>query len=114
MKLLIEPSTKKELYSDYVDGIILPLKNYAVESIISFSVSEIKTIVEKSNCEIFIKINKNLLNEDLSTNNSELLNESNMTDEQCFKYLLRQDKGFMTMEEFERLGTKAIQELFPQ
>jgi hypothetical protein len=59
-------------------------------------------------------IGKNLLNEDLSTNNSELLNESNMTDEQCFKYLLRQDKGFMTMEEFERLGTKAIQELFPQ
>ena len=59
-------------------------------------------------------IGKNLLNEDLSTNDSELLNESNMTDEQCFKYLLRQDKGFMTMEEFERLGTKAIQELFPQ
>mgnify|MGYP006935955004 CR=1 FL=1 len=59
-------------------------------------------------------IGKNLLNEDLTTNDSELLNESNMTDEQCFKYLLRQDKGFMTMEEFERLGTKAIQELFPQ
>ena len=59
-------------------------------------------------------IGKNLLNEDLSTNNSELLNESNMTDEQCFKYLLKQDKGFMTMEEFERLGTKAIQELFPK
>jgi len=59
-------------------------------------------------------IGKNLLNEDLSTNDSELLNESNVTDEQCFKYLLRQDKGFMTMEEFERLGTKAIQELFPQ
>ncbi len=59
-------------------------------------------------------IGKNLLNENFATNDSELLNESNMTDEQCFKYLLRQDKGFMTMEEFERLGTKAIQELFPK
>ena len=57
-------------------------------------------------------IGKNLLDENFATNDSELLNESNMTDEQCFKYLLRQDKGFMTMEEFERLGTKAIQELF--
>lgn len=59
-------------------------------------------------------IGKNLLNENFATNDSELLNESNMTDEQCFKYLLKQDKGFMTMEEFERLGTKAIQELFPK
>lgn len=38
--------------------------------------------------------------------------ESEMTDEQWFEYLIRQDKGVMTMEEFERLGTKAIQELF--
>ena len=40
--------------------------------------------------------------------------ESEMTDEQWIEYLIRQDKGVMTMEEFERLGTKAIQELFPQ
>ena len=38
--------------------------------------------------------------------------ESEMTDEQWIEYLIRQDKGVMTMEEFERLGTKAIQELF--
>ena len=65
MKLLIEPSTKKELYSNYVDGIILPLENYAVESIISFSLTEIKEIIKNSNCEVFVKINKNLLNEDI-------------------------------------------------
>lgn len=59
-------------------------------------------------------IGKNLINEDSQQEDVELLNESNMTDEQWFKYLLRQDKGFMTMEEFERLGTKAIQELFTQ
>ena len=34
--------------------------------------------------------------------------ESEMTDEQWIEYLIRQDKGVMTMEEFERLGTKAI------
>ena len=65
MKLLIEPSTKNNLYSEYVDGIILPLENYAVESVITFSLAEIKEISKNSNCEIFIKINKNLLNEDI-------------------------------------------------
>lgn len=34
--------------------------------------------------------------------------ELEMTDEQWIEYLIRQDKGVMTMEEFERLGTKAI------
>ena len=58
-------------------------------------------------------IGKNLLSEDLAVNDSGLINESNVTDEQWLKYLIRQDKGFMTMEEFEHLGTKAIQELFP-
>ena len=38
----------------------------------------------------------------------ELNRESEMTDEQWIEYLIRQDKGVMTMEEFERLGTKAI------
>ena len=65
MKLLIEPSAKNNLYSEYVDGIILPLENYAVESVITFSLAEIKEISKNSNCEIFIKINKNLLNEDI-------------------------------------------------
>ena len=40
--------------------------------------------------------------------------ESEMTDEQWLEYLIKQNKGFMTMEEFERLGTKAIQELFAE
>ena len=45
--------------------------------------------------------------EDLEPNS-----ESEMTDDQWFEYLIRQDKGYMTMNEFNRLGTKAIQELF--
>jgi len=56
----------------------------------------------------FIKMN-NLVSQldDLKLNR-----ESEMTDEQWLDYLIRQDMGVMTMEEFERLGTKAIQELF--
>lgn len=81
MKLLIEPSTKNNLYEETVDGIILPLKDYAVESIISFSLAEIKDIVKNSECEIFIKINKNLLNEDIDelTNILKELDKLNIT-----------------------------------
>ncbi len=58
----------------------------------------------------FIKMN-NLVSQldDLEPNR-----ESEMTDEQWLEYLIKQNKGFMTMEEFERLGTKAIQELFAE
>jgi hypothetical protein len=58
----------------------------------------------------FIKMN-NLVSQldDLEPNR-----ESEMTDEQWLEYLIRQDKGVMTMKEFERLGTKAIQELFAE
>ena len=58
----------------------------------------------------FIKMN-NLVSQldDLESNR-----ESEMTDEQWLEYLIKQNKGFMTMEEFERLGTKAIQELFAE
>ena len=58
----------------------------------------------------FIKMN-NLVSQldDLESNR-----ESEMTDEQWLEYLIRQDKGVMTMKEFERLGTKAIQELFAE
>lgn len=58
----------------------------------------------------FIKMN-NLVSQldDLESNR-----ESEMTDEQWLEYLIKQNKGFMTMEEFERLGTKAIQVLFAE
>lgn len=56
----------------------------------------------------FMKMN-NLISE---SDDLPLHGESEMTDEQWIEYLIRQDKGVMTMEEFERLGTKAIQELF--
>lgn len=65
MELLIEVSSKDNLYLNNTDGIILGLKDYAVESIVSFSLEEIREIVKKDSCKVFVKINKNLLNEDV-------------------------------------------------
>ena len=36
MKLLIEPANKTKLYQEYVDGLILPLKDFAVQSEVYF------------------------------------------------------------------------------
>lgn len=64
MKLLIEPSSKDNLYLDCSSGVILPLKDYSVESICYFTIDEIISI--KKNCkEVFVKINKNLFNDDI-------------------------------------------------
>ena len=67
MKLLIEVSKKNNLYLDNTDGIILALDNYSVESIVSFSMEEIKEIRKNTSKEVFVKINKNLLNDDIDT-----------------------------------------------
>ena len=64
MKLLVEYSSKSHINYD-VDGIILPLDNYSVESITSFSLKEISDIRKKFDGEIFVKINKNLMNDDI-------------------------------------------------
>lgn len=65
MKILIEPITKLEHY-EYTDGIILALKDYSVQSINYYTLDEIKHIKEKNpKKEIFISINKNLMNEDI-------------------------------------------------
>ena len=76
MKLLIEPKTKDNLYLDNIDGIILPLENYAIESIIYFSLAEIKEITNSNKCEVFIKLNKNMMNSDID-NLKEVLLELN-------------------------------------
>ena len=66
MKLLIEPSNKNKLYLDIVDGVILPLDDLAVESNIYFTLEEIEKISKNYNdVEIFVKINKNLMNNDI-------------------------------------------------
>lgn len=65
MKILVEPITKKKRYEN-VDGIVLALKDYSVQSINYYSVEEIKEIKNNNpDKEIFISINKNLMNEDI-------------------------------------------------
>ena len=65
MKLIIEPSTKDDLYIDYVDGIILSLKDYSIGSNIYYDLDEIKEVVNKTNKEIFINMNNNIMNSEL-------------------------------------------------
>ena len=65
MKLLIECSSKEKLYVDKTDGIILPLEGFSVESKCFFSMDEIKDIKEKNSCMVFVKVNKNFMNEEI-------------------------------------------------
>ena len=66
MKLLVEPCKKDINFIDKVDELILAINDYSVESICTFSVDEIIDIKKNSNCLIFVKINKNLFNDDIS------------------------------------------------
>ena len=67
MKILVEPN-KKDIsrYVSNCDALLLGLKNFSVLNTVSFSLKEIKDIVNKySNLEIFVKIDKNLFDNDL-------------------------------------------------
>jgi len=65
MKLIIEPNTKNNLYLDYIDGIILSLKDYSIGSSIYYDLDEIKDIVKTTNKEIFINMNNNIMNNEI-------------------------------------------------
>jgi collagenase-like PrtC family protease len=66
MKLLIEPANKKNINIKDSDGIIISLQDYSIQSPIYFDLDEIKKLKEENpTLEIFININKNLLNEDI-------------------------------------------------
>lgn len=65
MKVLIEPSRKEDLCFECTDGVILALEDYSVESTLFFTLDEIMDIRKKFSREVFVKLNKNLLNEDV-------------------------------------------------
>lgn len=65
MKLLVEPMNKENLEFN-CDGLILAIKDYAVESNTYFTLDEIKNIRDSFSGEIFVKLNKNLMNDDIS------------------------------------------------
>ena len=64
MKLLVEPMNKENLKFN-CDGLILAIKDYAVESNTYFTLDEIKNISYSFSGEIFVKLNKNLMNDDI-------------------------------------------------
>lgn len=64
MKLLVEPMNKENLKFN-CDGLILAIKDYAVESNTYFTLDEIKNISDSFSGEIFVKLNKNLMNDDI-------------------------------------------------
>ena len=66
MKLLVEPCSKVFDYNDNVDGIILAINDFSVESTCSFSLDEIIDIKKKNSFLVFVKMNKNLFNDDIS------------------------------------------------
>ena len=72
MKLLVEYSDKNNINYNS-DGIILALDKYSVESIITFSIDEIKDIRNNYSGEIFVKINKNLCNDDIDDVSNKLI-----------------------------------------
>lgn len=87
MKLLIEPSNKNKLYLDIVDGVILPLNDLAVESNIYFTLEEIEKISKNYNDrEIFVKINKNLMNDDIDKVRDILIKLDNLKVKGIFFY----------------------------
>ncbi len=65
MKLIIEPSNKNNLYLDNVDGLILSLQDYAIQSPVYYTLAEIKDLTKSTDKEIYININKNIFNDDI-------------------------------------------------
>ncbi len=64
MKIIIEPTTLKEKY-EHVDGLLLSLKDFSVQSGKYYTLEEIKKIKENNPVEIFISMNKNFMNEEI-------------------------------------------------
>ncbi len=88
LKLLIEVDTKIiEDYQENIDGIILPLKDFSVQSHIYYSIDEIKEIKKNyPNLEIFIKIDKNIHNQELKPLEEVLIEIENLEIKGIFFY----------------------------
>lgn len=66
MKVLIEPKTKEKIYKEHIDGLIISLKDYAIQSEVYYTKEEIKKLKEENkDIEIFVNINKNIFNHEL-------------------------------------------------
>ena len=65
MKLLIEKN-KSNFNNLKTNGIILSLKDYSVQSSVYYDLDEMKDIINKyPKLEVFIKMNKNIFNDEI-------------------------------------------------
>ena len=66
MKILIEANVKNKKNLENTSGLILSLKDYSVQSSITYTLEEIKEIVKTNpTLEIFINLNKNFFNDEI-------------------------------------------------
>ena len=87
MKILIEPSTKNNLYQTSIHGLILSLEKYSVQSNVYFSLEEIKKIREENpSLENLINIKKNLSNDDIKPLTEILIELDNLNVQGIFFY----------------------------
>lgn len=66
-KFLVIPRTKEQIATlqNQMDGIVLGVKDYSVNYETTFSLPEIETITKQYQGDIFLSINKNILNHEL-------------------------------------------------
>ena len=67
MKVLVEYSNKKHTSFPSTYGIILPLQDYSVESMNFYTMDEIEEICKNTSAEVFVKLNKNFMNEEIDS-----------------------------------------------
>lgn len=88
-KILVQPSSLENLgdvLETDVDGLILPLKHFSVNSGIYFSLDDIKSIMNLTSKEICISINKIMENEDLKELELALISLNKMNISKIFFY----------------------------
>ena len=67
MRLLVEYSRHEGIKNNKADGIIVALKDYSVESIDYYDLDEIREIANNKKGLLFVKINKNFMNEEIDS-----------------------------------------------
>jgi hypothetical protein len=80
MKLIIEPTTKSlNNYHNLIDGLILPLASFSVETSTFYTLSEIEHIAKYyPELELFVSLNKNIFNKDIPKLKEVLINLSTL------------------------------------
>ena len=88
-KVLVQPSNLENLgdvLKTNIDGVILPLEHFAVNSGVYFSLEDIKSIINMSSKEVCVSINKIMHNEDLDGLEQALISLNKMNISKIFFY----------------------------